>query len=297
MLIVCSHPRSDRFARLPWSADHPDWQALDRRLPANHLARLLADAVERLDLTPLWACYGPTGSPAHRPDRLLMAVLYELRQGRLSPAQWDRDAREYEPLRWLLRGVEPSRSCWYAFRDRLAPLLDEFDRQVLALAQQQGLSTARRGALDGTSVAADAGRRRLVNDATLRRRREQLEQALLGQTPPAPWIAATPRGRQQQQARLQRAAQIMADRQARNAQKRGGKRRAPERIVLSLTDPEAPVSYDKEGVYRPLYNVQVLDDLDSPLVLAYQVFAQPNDAGLLGPMLPARIWPRPKKPA
>src|SRR5271154_1830326 len=285
MLILCSHPRPDRFARLPWSADHPDWLALDRRLPADHRARSLADAVGQLDLTPLWACYGPTGSPAHRPDRLLMAVLYEHRQGRLSPAQWYRDAREYEPLRWLLGGVEPSRSCWYAFRDRLASLLDEFNRQVLALAQQQELSTARRGALDGTSVAADAGRRRLVNEATLRRRREQLEQALQGQTPPAPWIAATPRGRRQQQARLQRAAQIMADRQARNAQKRAGKRRAAQRIVLSVTDPEAPVSYDKEGVYRPLYNVQVVDDLDSPLVLAYDVFAQPNDAGLLGPML------------
>jgi transposase len=33
-----------------------------------------------------------------------------------------------------------------------------------------------------------------------------------------------------------------------------------------------------------LYNVQVVDDLDSPLVLAYEVFAQPNDAGTLGPM-------------
>jgi RND family efflux transporter MFP subunit len=34
-----------------------------------------------------------------------------------------------------------------------------------------------------------------------------------------------------------------------------------------------------------LYNVQVVDDLDSPFVLAYEVFAQPNDAGTLGPML------------
>jgi hypothetical protein len=44
------------------------------------------------------------------------------------------------------------------------------------------------------------------------------------------------------------------------------------------------VGQDKEGVYRPLYNVQVADDLDSPFVLGYQAFAQPNDAGLPGPM-------------
>jgi transposase len=284
MLILRPQPRPDRFAPLPWSADHPDRLALDRRLPVGHLARGVAEAVSQLDLTPLFACYGPTGSPAYPPDRLLRAVLYELRQGRISPAQWCRDAHECEPLRWLLGGAEPSRSCWYAFRDRVAPLLDDFNRQVLAQAQQQGLSTARRGALDGTSIAADAGRRRLVNEATLLRRQEQLEQALQGRTPLPPWIAPTPRGRQQQHARLQRAGQIMAERQARNGQKRAGKRRATEKIVLSVTDPEAAVSYDKEGVYRPLYNVQIIDDLDSPLVLAYEVFAQPNDAGLLGPM-------------
>ena len=311
MLIVCPDQGTDRFAPVPWSTDHPDWRALDQRLSPDQLARQLAAAVARLDLTPLFARYGPTGSPAHRPDRLLLVVLYELRQGRQSPAQWHRDARECEPLRWLLFGAEPSRSCWYAFRDRVAPLLDDFNRQVLAQAQQQELTPARRGALDGTSVAAAASRRRLVNEATLLRRRTQLEQTLLaappaplplpgsvlpplpvvtgpapGAPPPLPpWIAPTPRGRQQQRARLQRAQHIMGQRQARNRHKRAGKRRAAEKLVLSVTDPEAAVSCDKEGIYRPLYNVQILDDLDSPLVLAYDVFAQPNDAGLLTPML------------
>lgn len=41
-------------------------------------------------------------------------------------------------------------------------------------------------------------------------------------------------------------------------------------------------------MFRPLYNVQIVDDLDSPLILAYEVFAQQNDAGLLGAML-ARV--------
>jgi len=217
---------------------------------------------------------------------LLRAVLYEIRQGRPSPAQWCRDAREVEPLRWLLHGVEPSRACWYAFRERIAAVLDDLNRQVLTQAQQQEQTSARQGALDGTSVAAHAGRRRLVNEATLLRRREQLEQTLTQPPTPLPsWIAPTVRGRQQQLTRLQHAQEIMAQRQLRNGQKRASKRRAAEKIVLSVTDPDAVLSYDKEGVYRPLYNVQIVDDLDSPLILAYDVFAQPNDAGLLLPML------------
>jgi len=287
MLILCPHHRPDRFAPLPWSADHPDWLALDQRLAPGHLARQIDAALTRLDLASLFAHYGPTGSPAHRPDRLLAAVLYELRQGHHAPAQWHRDAHESEPLRWLLHGAEPSRSCWYAFRERVADLLDAFNRQVLQQAQTEQLTPAHRGALDGTSVAANASRRRLVNAAALVRRQAELERAASA-TPPHPppaWIAPTPRGRQRQAAQLQRASQSMTQRHAYNGGKRAGKRRAPEKIVLSVSDPEAAVSYDKEGVYRPLYNVQIIDDLDSPVVLAYDVFAQPNDAGLLGPML------------
>jgi hypothetical protein len=114
----------------------------------------------------------------------------------------------------------------------------------------------------------------LVNEATLLRRRDQLEQTRVD--PPAPlpsWIAPTARGRQHQRARWQQAQEIMTQRQLRNGHKRASKRRPAEKIVLSVTDPEAALSYDKEGVYRPLYNVQILDDLDSPLFLAYDVFA------------------------
>ena len=54
---------------------------------------------------------------------------------------------------------------------------------------------------------------------------------------------------------------------------------------ISIGDPEAPLSLDKEKVFRPLYNVQLEYDLESPLILAYDVFAQPNDNGTLEPML------------
>jgi hypothetical protein len=98
-------------------------------------------------------------------------------------------------------------------------------------------------------------------------------------------MARTRSGRRQQQKRLHQAQQRMAALQARNGAKRADKRTAAERIVVSLSDPEAVAGYDKEDIYRPLYNVQIVDDLDSPFVLAYEVFAQPNDAGLMATML------------
>src|SRR5262249_1369165 len=63
------------------------------------------------------------------------------------------------------------------------------------------------------------------------------------------------------------------------------KRRASDAIVLSLGDPEAVVARDKEKVYRPLYNVQIVADLDSPFLLGYGTFAQQNDTGVLRTLL------------
>jgi transposase len=284
---------------------------LDRLLPPDHLARQIDAACDRLDLTPLYRRYGGTGSDPWPPALLLRAVLYETRRGPALPADWHRDATEALPVRWLLRGCTPARSVGYAFRDRLGPALDELHRQVLALAQDQQLTPATRGALDGTAVAAHASRHRLLNEDTLRQRAAVLAAALpTPAVPPAPagpapqataaavpgavprpaaaapaWLAATARGRQQQQRRLQRAQTERARRQQRHARKRASKRQKRERIVVSLSDPEAALGRDKQGVYRPLDNVQVLDDLDSPFVLAYDVFARPNDAGALGPLL------------
>ena len=63
------------------------------------------------------------------------------------------------------------------------------------------------------------------------------------------------------------------------------KRRSREKIVVSATDPDAALGLDKQRVFRPLYNIQLIRDLDSPLTLAYGVFPQNTDGGMLGPML------------
>jgi transposase len=287
-----------RCATALWPDDHPDRLALGALLPPDHLARRLDAAVERLDLAPLYAAYAGTGSPAHDPALLLRAVLFETERGEHSPALWHRDARECGPVRWLLRGLLPGRSCWYAFRDRLAPLLPALNAQPLHQAVAQGLTPATRAAADGTTVAANASRHRLLNEAKLQQRLQQLAAALAADaaagaadpaaaaaTPRPGWMAQRPTGRTRQQRRLAQAQKEMARRQARNGGKRPSKQTKRAKLVVSASDPQAALGLDKEKVFRPLYNVQVLDDLDSPLVLGYEVFAQPNDAGLLGALL------------
>ena len=326
MTIIANCPghrsATPRFRPLPWHDDHPNMLDLEQRLEPDHLARSIDQAVSRLDLSAVYAAYAGTGSDPHPPDRLLAVLLFEVRRGRHLPAQWARDARECEPVRWLLRGLVVARSCWYAFRDRIAPLMSDLNQQSLALAINAEITPARRAAGDGTLVAANASRHKVVNLPTLQKRSLPLAAALAEDqrqaaaavaaaaagdstpteipvavsptpasvvataTPPPPaWLAASASGRQQQQRRLEQARERLQVLQATNQQKWPSKQKKANTIVVSLSDPEAVVGRDKEKVFRPLYNVQVLADLDSPLILGYDVFAQQNDSGVLGGML------------
>lgn len=296
------NPDGVAFVDPPWSEQTPEYQALDQRLSEDHLARVIARAVAQLDMRDFLTSYVGSGSPPYPPEMLLRVLLYEMHLGKRSPAEWTRDARESEPVRWLLRGCEPSRGRWYAFRERVGPWLLDWNRQVLAQALDKELTPAERAALDGTLIAAKASRHHLLNEARLRQRQTQLAEAIAADQglPSVPrastadvlasaktpgWLAKTPAGRQQQESRYQKARAHMEQRQQRNQQKRASKRRQRDKIVVSVSDPEAALGRDKVGVYRPLFNVQFLCDLDSPFILAYQVFAQPNDNNTLGPML------------
>ena len=182
-------PRPRSYAPVPWHEDHPQRRALEELLDPDHLARRIDQAVAQLDRQALDALYGRTGSLPYDPAYLLRAVLFEVQRGQHSPAAWWRDSRELGPIRWLLRGLTPSRSCWYAFRERLGPVLEVLNRQVLHQAVAEELTPASRGALDGTLVAANASRHRLVNEATLTKRVAQLAAAVIAVVVTA---AATP---------------------------------------------------------------------------------------------------------
>ncbi|HLA85858.1 MAG TPA: IS1182 family transposase [Thermoguttaceae bacterium] len=280
-----------RFAEPPWDERSDEWQVLDQQVAADHRAREVVEAMKQLDWTPLFALYLGVGLPPIRPDLMLAIVLIEIRMGRPRPSQWFRDTKENMVLQWAGFGIRPSRACWYDFADRVAPLLERWNAEVLQLARQRGVTQAERMSLDGTSVAANASRHRLVNEATIEKRLAELDIACqadaAAQPPPnePAWMAKHPDTREGQRRRYRRARERLVELHAVNNRQDPKKRRKPEKIVVSTSDPEAALGRDKHNVFRPLYNVQLVRDLDSQLCLGYQVFAQPTDAGTFSPML------------
>ena len=289
------------FAEPPWDEHDLRWREIDQSLPADHLARQIDQAVAELDLAGVFATYTGRGSKALWPDLLLRLVLYEMQRGRQSPAEWFLDAKESEPLQWLLFGVKPSRTALYEFSDRLEPFWDDWNQQTLHIAQEQGISLGDRVAVDGTLIAALASRHRMVNQKTLTDRLDALKQAiatndgLTVESSPG-WMARYPETRERQLQRYEQTQVRMDQLQAKNAHRTSSKRKKPEKIVVSMSEPEAVPGRDKLKTFRPLYNVQLMYDLDSAFITAYELFACQNDPGTIGPMLERSVELVGKKP-
>jgi transposase len=179
----CGSPSVDRarprFAEPRWNSESPEWLKLDRWLDQDDLARKIARSVdEDLDLDSIFSSYAGRGTPPHRPDLLLKLVLYEHQTGRPKPTQWLEDLEKNKAVEWLTFGIEVGRSVLYEFRDRVRPFLADLNQQVIRTAIDEKHTDASTASLDGTFVAANASRHRLLTLKTVEKRLEQLDQEI-----------------------------------------------------------------------------------------------------------------------
>lgn len=187
-------------------------------------------------------------------------------------------------MRWLGRGYQPSRRAWYYFRDRSARFIHQVNQSLLQKAIDDGHTDGQTGALDGTSKASYGSRHRMINQATLDKRKQILEEAIQSpsddpaQTPR--WVPTTQSGRNELLNRMQIASKVLEDRHAKNLSRPKSKQKLPEKIVVSLSDPDAPLGRDKLKTFRPMYTVQKVTDPASGLILDYRVTTKTNDSGM-----------------
>jgi transposase len=260
-------------------------------LADNHVARKISEAVDQLDLSELESSYHGQGDLPYPPRLMIKAILYEIHRGHQSPAQWFEDAKENDGMKWLLLGFQPARSRWYAIRQRLAPWIDLLNAQVLKRAIAEGVTEAKNASLDGTLIASQASRHQLANEKKLLKRSEEIKRAVaddksgIAPTSVPGWMAKFPETRLRQHERYQGALRRMAELQKENNSRIPSQRREQNKIVLSVSDSVAAIGLDKHKVFRPLYNIQFARDMDSPLILGYDVFARSSDAGTYEPML------------
>ena len=221
---------------------------------------------------------------------MLKIVLYEYLQGRTSPSQWHRDVRLHDALKWLGRGITPSRTAWYNFRDRADKFIHQLNDDLVGMLVQERLVKTEDAAQDGTTIRSNASRHQAFNKSTLLKRHDQLKLAIEAYDDepilkPPKWLPKTPDGRLELLQRMDVAMEVLEQRLLINAKKTKENRRLEKNIVVSLTDPLAPFARDKEKTFCFLYTTQMMVCRSSKIILGYTVAAENTDVGTIAPMI------------
>lgn len=274
--------------------------SLDELLSADHPARLVWCAVERMDLSGLvdgvMAREGVGGHPATDPAILVALWLYATIDGVGSARELARLCESDAPYRWLCGGVSLNHHTLSDFRVSQAEWLDRQLTASIAALLAGGLIGLEQVAQDGLRIRASAGSGSFRRQPSLHKARElaaaQIERLRSE-------LAADPAaGRSRRQAAQQRAA---ADRLARldaalaamdeaMARKKRNKGK-PEDARVSTTDSQARVMRMADGGFRPAYNLQLAAETRHGFVVGVAASCSGADQDNLLPMVD-QLWAR-----
>jgi transposase len=152
--------------------------SLDEWLPADHLARFIAELVdEHLDLSRIMASFTEgRGAPPYDPRLMVRVLLYGYCVGVRSSRKLEAACTDVVAFRWLAGGSGPDYRSIARFRRRHLSALGQLFVQALALCQAAGMVRLGRVALDGTKLRANASRRKAMSYARMSEKEKILAQ-------------------------------------------------------------------------------------------------------------------------
>jgi transposase len=286
-------------------------------LPPDHLARFIVDIVGQLDLSAIYKQYSEQGAPAYAPEVLLGLLFYGYATGVFSSRKLEKATYEVIPFRFIAGDMHPDHDTIAHFRRQFLAELKELFVQILLIAQEMGHLQLGNVSLDGSKIHADASKSKAVSyqrllaiEAYLQAEVNELfalaEAADGGQLPAEMNISDEIERREQQLARLAEAKKVLTARaqaryeaekaeydtqmRAREAKAAEKGRKPPgrpprpptpgprDKDQYNFTDPESRIMKNASNSgFDQHYNVQVVVDHDSRLIVGNWLCDQPND--------------------
>ena len=267
---------------------------LESLLPADHQARAVWSFVERLDLGEFYARIesreGKAGRPATDPQIFLALWIYATVDGVGSAREIERLSRYHLAYQWICGGVSVNHHSLSDFRNEAADLLNGLLTQSVTVLVSEGLVELQRVAQDGMKVRASAGASSFRTRAGLNKlqkmAREQVE-TLAKEIEDDPGAAtkreeAAKRNAAEDRAkRIDRALEEMAEAE-RPKRSNNGKKKKEART--STTDPSARVMKMADGGFRPAYNVHLVTETVSKVIIAVEVDKVGTDTHAMVPL-------------
>lgn len=288
-------------------------------LPPDHLAHFIAQMILRLDLTAIYAQYAPVGGSAYAPELLLGLLFYGYATGVFSSRKIETATYESIPFRFLAGEWHPDHDTIASFRRTFLPEVTDLFTQVLVVTHDLGVLTLGNVSVDGSKIHADASKSQAVSYSRLLQLEGRLhleveelmslaEKADQGDLPEGLVVESEIALREERLLNLEQAKAVLEaraqeryevekaeyeakiqkreEKARQTGRKPGGKAPQPPTAgpraqdQYNFTDPDSRImknSTDKG--FDQHYNVQVVVDQDSRLIVGNTVSNHVNDRG------------------
>ena len=288
-----THPRDARVSRPIRNQIEMVMRDLDSLVPEDHPARAVWQFLSRMELSAFYASIkavqASPGRPATDPQTLLALWVYATVDGVGSARRLERLCQQHDVYRWLAGGVPINYHMLSDFRVEHKEALDTLLTEIIAAMMRAKLVTLKRVAQDGTRIRASAGsssfNRRATLNECLRIAKERVELLAEEREHPDPALsrreqAARARAAKEREKRVEEALENLEEVQA--AKERQKKKPTGKKITearASTTDPEARVMKMPDGGFSPGYNVQLVTDVESLVVVGVAISNRGTDQG------------------
>jgi transposase len=281
------------------------WAALDDLIPDDHPVRAVWAFALGLDLSALHeaikAREGQVGHPPAAPELMMALWLWATIDGVGSARRLDQLCKEHLAYRWLCGGVSMNYHSLSDFRVAHQKVLDRLLARGVASLVEAGLVSLDILAQDGLRVRASAGagsfrrRKRLEELRTAAQARIARLRAELEADPGSSdkrRQAAQQRAAHDREARIAAAQERMRELEAERARREKtnkqevAKQKEPR---ASTTDAEARVMKMADGGFRPAYNMQIVAEPKTQLIVAVDIDTSGSDRGLARPAVETLI--------
>lgn len=252
---------------------------LREALPEDHLAIVVDDVVESMDLNMLYNKVPSEGNPSYHPKMMLKILLYAYANGLFSSRKIQKALSESIAFIYLAGWQKPDFRTISDFRKNNLRELKTLFAQGVKICDRLGMVSLGHIAIDGSKFRANASDRQTYDEKKVDQEIARLlekaacidhqEDELLGSSLSGEEV---PVELQKQEKRLARLQKIRQELQASGKEK------------VNATDPDA-VFMKTQGAIRTSYNAQVAVEEKNQVIVATDVTDQPCDVEQLVPIV------------
>ena len=150
---------------------------LEEQIPPKHMVRVVSAAIDKMDLSPLYARYKGGGTTSYHPRMMLKVLVYAYTQQIYSSRKIAKALRENIYFMWLSGIQRPDFRTINRFRGEVVKeVIEDIFTAVLALLIEGGYVKLENYFLDGTKLEANANKYSWVWAKNTRRYKEQLRE-------------------------------------------------------------------------------------------------------------------------